>query len=203
MPSGRNEVSYYFNTFELTKDIDDNVLEDANFAAGEVAVDAIREYAQQRKSTVKGVNGKYAKLSKEYAVRKQEQVGNKSPNLELTGSMLDGLQVDSDDDGFIIRVDDADVEKAYNHQVGDTLPKRQFLPLDNQTFKGEILKRIKSELKKYKSGTKRARQVESEFTPVNNADFNKLLKQFNKENENNKKRAYDISNKTKLTDFFN
>lgn len=201
MPSERNEVSYFFNTFDLTQNIDDNVLEDANFAAGEVALKAIKEYAEQRKSTVKGVNGKYAKLSKEYAERKKELVGNSNPNLELTGSMLDGLEVDSDDDGFVIRVNDADVEKAYNHQVGDTIPKRQFLPYDEQTFKDEIVKRIKTELKKYESGKKEAKRVEAEFQPVNNADFNKLLNQFNKEKEKNTKRVLDI-NKTKLTDYF-
>lgn len=201
MPSERNEVSYYFNTYEFTQNIDDNVLEDANYAAGEIALEAIKQYASERKSTVKGINGKYQKLSDDYAKYKQKTVGNKTPNLELTGSMLDNLELDSDDDGFIIRVNDADVEKAYNHQVGDTVPARQFLPFDDGTFKDEIVKKIKSELKKYESGKTKAKEVKKEFTPVNNADFNKLLNEYNKSKENYNKK-YDINKVSKLTDFF-
>lgn len=204
MPTNLGEVSFTFNTSDLLEDIDDNVKEDANFAAGEVALEAVKEYMSKQNSPVKG-KGKFRALKdKKYKEYKQKLVGNKKPNLELTGTMKDGMYVDSDQDSFTIFVDDDNTEQAYNHQEGVTVRQRQFLPFDDGTFKAPIVNKIKNELSKYKKGKKKAREVEAEFRGEGDSpSFQTLVKEFEKQNEQKRKKVLQLNTITSIADLFN
>lgn len=204
MPTNLGEVSFTFNTSDLLEDIDDNVKEDANFAAGEVALEAVKEYMSKQVSPVKG-KGKFRALkNKKYKQYKQKLVGNQNPNLELTGTMKDGMYVDSDQDSFTIFVDDDNAEQAYNHQVGETVRQRQFLPFDDGTFKAPIINKIKDELSKYKKGRKKAREVEAEFDQqATENGFNILAEAFQKQNDERRKKMLQLNSLTSIADLFN
>lgn len=91
----------------------------------DVAVEVINDRTLDGK-TIHGT--KFKKYSKEYAAFKG--VSRSSVDLFLDGDMLDAIKASgSEDDGIVkIKVDgkDVDTKKAFNHQTGDTLPKRQF-----------------------------------------------------------------------------
>jgi hypothetical protein len=57
-----------------------------------------------------------------------------TPNLTLSGDMLDLLElIDTTRNTFEIGwTDDLEIKKAYNHNVGDTVPKREFFGLQKQ-----------------------------------------------------------------------
>jgi hypothetical protein len=204
MPTSKEEVSFTFNTSELLEDIDDNVKEDANFAAGEIALDAVKEYMSKQNSPVKGQRKFSALQDKKYKQYKQRLVGNKKANLELTGGLKDGMFVDSDQDGFTISVDPENTEQAYNHQIGDTVLPRQFLPFDDGTFKKPIVDKIKKELGKYKRGRKKAREVEQEFLGQGDSpSFQTLVKEFEKQNEQKRKKVLQLNTITSIADLFN
>lgn len=44
--------------------------------------------------------------------------------------------------------------KAYNHNIGDTVPTRQFIPDEDQTFKKKVLDRVDRRVKELKRGQK-------------------------------------------------
>jgi hypothetical protein len=46
-------------------------------------------------------------------------------------------------------IDEDEAPKAYNHNVGDTLPKRQFIPNEDQNFKREILRGVSRIVEEY------------------------------------------------------
>jgi hypothetical protein len=51
-----------------------------------------------------------------------------TPNLELTGDMLTSIQIiDQTPTKMVVGVSSDQAPKAYNHMVGDTVPKRAFL----------------------------------------------------------------------------
>lgn len=202
MPTNVNEVSYRFNTSDLLEDVDENVKEDANFAAGEIALEAVKEYMSKQNSPVQGKGRFRALKNKKYKEFKQKLVGNKKANLELTGEMKDGMYVDSDQDSFTIFVDDENTEQAQNHQDGVTVRQRQFLPYDDGTFKKPIVDKIKKELKKFKRDTKKAKEVEAEFFSQETPNFNVLVKEFEKQNEKRRKKVLQLNTVNSIADLF-
>lgn len=148
MPLSLDETSFTFEVSDIDKvpeDRRDELLNDI----GEYLVDSILDYVGDSKSPVSGGAFK-KKLSDAYAKRE----GKSDANLDLTGSMLDSLSYDIDpDNGTIVLgiFDEKEIPKAYNHNVGDTLPKRQFLPDDDkdQNFKAEILRGVDRIIEEY------------------------------------------------------
>ena len=158
MPITKDDVSFTYDVSKHLKGVPEEDREDAAYDAGEAALEKISEFMDKQRSPVKGERAFAALQSERYKAYKQKKAGNKKANLRLTGKMLESLDVDADESSFTISVVGGtnDVEKAYNHNVGDTLPKRQFLPDDkrNQEFKGDVVKAIKEAINRYKKPIK-------------------------------------------------
>lgn len=151
MPINKNEVSFTYDLDELLEDVPIEDREDAAYEAGNIALDAVKSYMSKQSSPVKG-EGKFKSLSKDYKKIKQKVAGNKKANLKLYGNLDESMELEADDSSFTISIRPDNAGKAYNHNVGDTLPKRQFLPDDanGETFKRNVVSKIKQEIKKYK-----------------------------------------------------
>jgi hypothetical protein len=68
--------------------------------------------------------GKFKKYSEEYADKKG--VSRDSVDLFLEGDMLDSVDANVSGPNVEITLGSEEAPKGYNHQVGDTLPKRQW-----------------------------------------------------------------------------
>jgi hypothetical protein len=146
MPLTLDETSYTFevpNIDAVPEDKRDALLDDI----GEYLLDSILDYVGDSKSPVDG--GKFKKkLSEAYAKKE----GKSDANLDLNGDMLDSLQFFTDVDNGAITIgifNEDQVPKSYNHNVGDTLPQRQFIPDDDQEFKKEILRGVDRIVEEY------------------------------------------------------
>jgi hypothetical protein len=143
-------MAEYDVSYEFTPDLSgvpEELIEDALDEIGTFLIESILEHVGEAKTPVSG--GKYAaKLrSKAYI----EMKGDDMANLDLTGDMLRALEWVPNGDSIIIGVFDKDqAPKAYNHNFGDTLPRRQFLPESDQNFKREILNGVKRIIEEYK-----------------------------------------------------
>lgn len=120
-----------------------NVLEDV----GEALIEGILDYVGSGKSPV--VGGQYKKkLSPAYA----KQKGSDLSNMELSGEMLDSLEVKISGDSIEVGFFDPDeAAKAAGHHSGATpwdgykqskLPVREFIPREKQNFKKEIMNAV-------------------------------------------------------------
>ena len=88
--------------------------------------------------------GSFKKYTKEYAEFKG--VTRDSVDLFLEGDMLDSLSrnTDSEDkDTVAIAIGSGETKKAYNHNTGDTLPKREFFGVTDDEAKA-IARKVKS-----------------------------------------------------------
>lgn len=176
MPIRKDLLEYRVDLKKQLKDIKDPAQRKrAAKIAGEEALKKIKEYMGKAKSPVTGQP--FAKLNKDYAKAKKKMVGNDKPNLKLTGDMIDEIDLDFDQDSFTIFIDDPDeTEKAYNHNVGDTVKARPFIPDDNkrQKFDSGIRdkyeKKIKDFAKKLPKKTTQYAEKESIQT-INIDDF--------------------------------
>lgn len=122
------------SNYELRIDINElvggEISEADAILLGQRAIDIIVERTRDNKD----VSGKKFKAySKEYKNSFEFGVFGKSNNVNLTleGSMLNLLQVKSIEDNEIVigwNFDDENA-KGFNHNTGDTLPKREFLGL--------------------------------------------------------------------------
>jgi hypothetical protein len=118
----------------------------------------------KRTEAGKDVNGSaFAKYSSDYKKSLAFKAFGKSNkvNLELTGQMLGTMDlIDQTENKIIIGwEDDTEIKKAYNHNTGDTVPKREFFDLTE-----EELAKIKAQYKD---------ELESELTP--NGEVRRIL----------------------------
>jgi hypothetical protein len=108
--------------------------------------ESIFAHLGEGRTPVKGAPYKRS-LSPAYKERKGEHSSVDFANLELHGDMLDALKTKNYSDGVEVGIFAGGVvrKKAYNHNVGDTLPTRRFIPLEDEKFKvdPEIKKIVK------------------------------------------------------------
>jgi hypothetical protein len=152
MPITKEEVSYEFKIDldkyvpKEQKKLSRNEKDELKEIIGEHLINNILMKVSDSISPVTGK--KFKKLNEAYANR--EKNGDRSANLELYGSMLNALEVESTDKGIMIGVfDDDEAIKLYNHNVGDTLPKRQVIPDKGQNFTKVVQKGIDEIIKDY------------------------------------------------------
>ena len=97
-----------------------------------------------------GDSGKFVRLKAPYSDEYSDSLDFKAygksknrVNMRLTGAMLDAIDVlDVDGDVVKIGIDDpVEAAKAFNHMVGDTVPRRPFFGL-NKTEISEVLSRF-------------------------------------------------------------
>jgi hypothetical protein len=94
----------------------------------------------EEKSPISGGEWK-KKLSKEYAQKKETEIGNKKADIQFSGRTLDQLKAEPTSDGIKIGVfgERAPVADGHNNLSGkSSLPTRQFLPKEGQNYKGSI-----------------------------------------------------------------
>lgn len=86
---------------------------------------------------------KFKGLSKAYkAMKKKEGKGSRA-NLVLEGDMLGNLTKSSGVQTVKLKITKSkEIKKFYNHNTGDTIPKRQALPNEGESFRSGIMKKI-------------------------------------------------------------
>lgn len=136
----KRKVSFEFNLKDYIGKKKNKV--EAKELVGAYLIDAIGNDLSSAKSPV---TGKWLKgLTSDYRKFKKKQGKSGIPNLELTSDMLSSLEW-RDLGGNRIEVgifDSNEAKKAYNHNIGDTLPQRQFIPDKGESFRRSILNAI-------------------------------------------------------------
>ena len=117
---------------------------DVKYEIGEAVISEIQDYLGGGITPVSG--GDYKReLSKKY---KEIKDGAPYADLLLDGDLWNAMEYKPTSKGVEIGIFDSDqAPKAYNHQVGDTLPRRQYLPDSGQSFKRPIESRIRAIIK--------------------------------------------------------
>lgn len=134
MPLSIDEVSFTLELPNLPSAIKKEI--------GNLIVEEIMNDLENKISPVDG--SKFEPLSEKYAKFKKIEVGNKDPNLELYGDLKAAILSRSTRDGVEIYIKGKETPKAFNHNVGDTVPKRQFIPDEDagETFRSAIMDKI-------------------------------------------------------------
>lgn len=105
-------------------------------------VEGIQDHLDQSKSPVSG--GRFKRLLKDG-----------TPSLLFEEGDLRSAIVSKNRKGDEIEVGvfkSSELKKAYNHNIGDTLPVRQFIPDVDQNFKNKIVEPAKRKIEELKGG---------------------------------------------------
>ncbi len=144
----KEETSFVFEIPNIDQ-VPSNLRTDLVNEVGDYLVQSILDYVGEAKSPVAG--GRYkSTLSDVYA--NSQKNGDKLANLDLNGDMLNALTFKTNASTGKVTVgifDDDQAIKSYNHNVGDTLPQRQFIPGEDQLLKAEIIRGVKRILQEY------------------------------------------------------
>jgi hypothetical protein len=141
-----SEVSFTFEIPSFDEIAPEN-REDLVNEVGEYLLDSILDYVGESRSPVAG-----GKFKKELSDAYKKISGKESANLDFTGSMLDSLEIipDFENGSVTIGVFDPDeAPKAFNHNEGDTLPQRQFIPKEDELLKAEIIRGVSRIIEEY------------------------------------------------------
>jgi hypothetical protein len=144
----KEETSFVFEIPNIDQ-IPSSLRSDLVNEVGDYLVQSILDYVGEAKSPVAG--GKYkSTLSDAYA--NSQKNGDTMANLDLNGDMLNALTFKTNAATGKVTVgifDNDQAIKSYNHNVGDTLPKRQFIPDEDQLLKAEIIRGVKRIIQDY------------------------------------------------------
>ena len=98
---------------------------------------------------------KFKGLSKAYKEKKKKEGKGSRANLVYDGDMLGNLRKSSGVQSVKLKISKAkEIKKFYNHNTGDTLPKRQSLPNEGEAFRSGIMKKINKVIKDAKKNSK-------------------------------------------------
>lgn len=130
-----------FEGLDLPKKVKEAIAEEV----GQFIIEQTISDVTSQKSPVEGY-GKFPALkSKEYKLKKKEEVGNQKADLQLSGETLDELDYKVTPEGLKVGVfgDRAPVADGHNNLSGKSeLPLRRFIPDKGETYKADIAKEI-------------------------------------------------------------
>lgn len=134
MPISEDKISFTLDLSELIKKVPKKDRKDVTEQVGLSLIDSISEYTGRGVSPVsKGI------------YKKKMADGKTTSDLYQNGTMLGNLKIDSLMSKVRIKITKPKEKlKAYNHNTGDTLPVRKFLPNDanQEKFKPAIMKKV-------------------------------------------------------------
>jgi hypothetical protein len=153
------KVEYEFDPFDLVgiskSDIKRGDVASALEDVSNYVLESVLSFVGDETSPVSG-RGKFKRLNKDYAHKKDEEGYTPEPNLMASGDMLDAVKVVKRGSKLVLTLDKSQQDKAdghNNHSGASDLPVRRFIPLNDkssdETFKPAILKGIKQILKDY------------------------------------------------------
>lgn len=151
------KFSYEFNPFrDLGIAVDPEKKEEAQEAIQNYVKEQVLSHIGEGKSPIQGGHWK-RQLSQEYLKIKAKQSGSKIANLELTGELLDALEVSAVNSEKLALsvVDSSQRDKAEGNQLGsygrepNKANSREFIPQDGQNFRKEIIQGMKDILRRY------------------------------------------------------
>lgn len=142
---------------ELGLEIPRNKRREALEAAAELLKVEMLDYIGSGKSPVSG--GKWVRsLTPAYAEQKAEDSSADFANLERTGDLLDSLTVEPKGQALVIDVGEDQYGKAEGHITGvygehsKRERPRQFMPQGEETFKRDIMRKLKEVLAEFEDG---------------------------------------------------
>lgn len=146
------KYAYSFNPIkELDLDIPRSSRREALEAGAEYLRDAVLRKIAKGRSPV--ANGKWTRtLTKGYSKRKGEESSAKFANLELSGELLDSLDVSVDGSKLVYGVPSDQAGKAEGNNIGtygrskSTGRVRRFIPIGDEKFSKDILSGLRDVL---------------------------------------------------------
>jgi len=154
-----SKVTYKLDLFQLgLEDVPSERHDEVKNEIGEFLVEQILQDVGSTKSPVAGQPRNFKSLSPDYKELKSKQAPG-IPNLELNGDMLDSLKFNITSDGVEIGIfDSKEAKKADNHNKFSAkskrtkVPKRQFIPNDDESFRPFIVDRVIDIIDDFKTG---------------------------------------------------
>ena len=157
MTATKNEIYFDFDPWALAgkkKPKDKSELAAAKREIADFVLEAVIDAVGDGNSPVAG--GKWKKsLSPAYKKLKSKESGVSFANMELTGEMLDSLEVVNQGSKLRLRVKGEAAGRAdghNNHSGKSKLPPREFIPKDKGTFKRQIIMDIRDIIEEHSDG---------------------------------------------------
>ncbi len=126
-------------------EVDQSTRDRIKAEVGQLIIDEINDHLDESRSPVAG--GSYKRLKADGERSILFEYGDMRDSLEWRDAGGDEIEV-----GIWNR---SETPKAYNHTVGDTLPQREFIPADRDSFRRSIMDKIDDTVKRIKEGKPR------------------------------------------------
>lgn len=125
------------------KGLPESLKDRAKRVAGEIIVDGINDNLDAHRSPVKG--GAFQKKKADGTLSSLFQDGDLRSQITFSEQDTDSIAV-----GIFEDAPTKEKLKSFNHNTGDTLPQRRFIPSANQKFKKPIMDKVNAAIKEIK-----------------------------------------------------
>jgi hypothetical protein len=142
MPINKSESTKIVDLTEELKELPRNKRRNARTAIGELIVEEINSFLDRSLSPVSGGPFKRSKADK--TASKLFEDGDMRSQITFEEHRK-GVKV-----GIFREAPEVERLKSFNHNVGDTLPARQFVPRPDEEFKRSIKAKIRAKIKELK-----------------------------------------------------
>jgi len=138
------------------KDLSSDLKEQAKRIAGQILVDEINSSLDASRSPVR--NGKFKTKKADGTTSRLFKEGDLRANISFEEGDGDYITV-----GIFDAAGDTETAKAFNHNTGDTVPQRRFIPAPNQVFKKPIMDKVNRAIKELKEAQREVEDQTSEL----------------------------------------
>ena len=148
MPITKRKSSYLLNLERRLQGLSRKQRTQAKNEIRDYVLSEIESHTQAQTSPVDG--SRFAELSSAYRKVKRALGKGGDADLHLNNDMINSLHAVNKENGVEFRITDSlEKLKSFNHNTGDTVPRRQFLPDDQRrgkfgTFNSDIRDGINS-----------------------------------------------------------
>lgn len=152
------KITYKIDLNDLgdLSDLSKSEISQAKREVGQIAVEEILRFVSESKSPVSKESWKKT-LSKEYRAQKKKKGGAPVADMDLTGNMLTALRAkpgkgDTVEVGIFTKSETGKADGHNNFSGDSKLPRRRFIPEEDQKFKRSIVKEMKKVLEELGDG---------------------------------------------------
>ena len=128
----------------------------AKTTAGQILVDSINEFLDKSDTPVSG--GKFKKKKEDGTNSQLFEFGDMRASISFEEADTDHVEV-----GIFDSAPEVEKLKSFNHNKGDTLPKREFIAAPNKRFKEEIMKKVDASIDVIKAEADRRKEIEDQL----------------------------------------
>lgn len=160
MPITPQKFSYNLDLTDELSDVPRSKHKMLKKRVGKLILKEIESTTRKQRSPVDGES--YPRLSPKYKIKKRKAGKGTKADLHLNNKMIRSIKEHNTREGVKFEITKKkEIPKAFNHNIGDTVPQRQIMPDEelSETFSPRIMRKVEDIIAKHRLDPQKRRRA--------------------------------------------